>query len=155
MNVTKVSHNPKEMHTRVEWTDAAGNERTLASRKRPHPDLPDALADLRMTVAEACLLFDVTEQADDEPNVLAHLVVRGFTLREVDDAQGVTITALRSVDWTESPLVLNTPFAPVEMLPTMGAERLIRRAALEGQLFVGGKRAPGDPSLFDEDDAED
>ena len=156
MNVTKLSHNSKDgFHTRVEWTDAAGNERTLSSRQRPHSDLTEALADLRFTVAEACLLFDVTEAVDDEPDVLAHLTVRGFTLKDLDDAVGVTITALRGVDWTEAPLVLNTPFAPVDLLPTPAADRLIKRAALEAQLFVTGKRAPGSPDLFTDLDGDD
>lgn len=153
MDVTKLSHNPKDPRVRVEWTDDAGNERTLTSRKRPHPDFVDALAALRPVVAEACMIA-TTEDLDTDP-VLEQLSVRGLTLRALDDAEGVTITALREVDWTAAPLVLNTPFAPVEMLPHGRAERLVDRAVMEARLFVGGKRAPGEPDLFEDLDAED
>lgn len=156
MTITKLSHNPADPRTRVEWTDDAGNDRTLVSRQRPHPDLVEALANLRPVVAEACMLTDGGEPIDP---ILEHLTVRGLTLRSLEDAEGVTITALREVDWTGSPLVLNTPFASIEMLPSARTERLVEAAVREAALFVEGKRAAGGevtsphPSLFDTDDA--
>lgn len=144
--VTKVSYNGKDVRTRIEWTDESGQDRTLVSRKRPSDDLVEALAALKPVVVAACLLA-----GDDEDlgPILDDLTVRGVTLRSLEDAEGVTITALREVGWTGAPLVLNTPFAPVDAVPDRRTERLLQRVTDEAQLFVGGKRAADEPTLFD------
>ena len=166
MDFTKIAFTPPKDSrlgtVRLEWTEQrvaesgelVTDERTLKSTDAPHPDFTEALQRLAPIVAEAC--FATQEEVDNATeagidDAVPALVVRSVTLKETagpdgEAAQGVTITALRELPWSNAPLVLNTPFAPVEMLP-FGAEGRVEALVFEATAYAKGKRAQG--GLFD------
>ena len=132
--------------------DLALDERTLKSNDEPHPAFLAALAGLKPAVLAAC--FATVEES--ETAEADGLTVRSVTLKEMagedgDDIDGVTITALRQLPWTGAPLVLNTPFSPVENVPYQPLAARLNTLTLEAERFVQGKRAQG--SLFGGDGA--
>ena len=167
MDFTKISYAPpkegKPGTVRLEWTvtriapggELVTDERTLRSTDAPHPDFTDALQALAPAVCAAC--FVTEEEREDAQDELApgrpNLVVRSVTLKAVEDAFGelsdaATITALRELDWADAPLVLNTPFAPVSLLPHPGLDRLLDALRRHAKGYAEGRRAQA--GLFDD-----
>lgn len=161
MDLTKIAYTPpkdeRKGTVRLEWTvtrlsddgEHVTDERTLRSTDAPHPDFLEALKALARPVAEACFVSpEERESALDEDRI----TVRGVTLKSTagadgDTVDGVTITALRELDWSAAPLVLNTPFAPVGSVPYAPLERLLDELKRQARAYAGGRRAQG--SLFD------
>ena len=146
--LTKFSFNPKDGKVLARWTEPSAeggrDQYELTSTDPPHPDLVDALEALAPVVAEACELRDTNGRVYAD-----QLAVRGLTLKDTldadgGDAEGVTITALRELPWSNAPLVLNTPFAPLDSLPHPRAERLVQAVAAEAVAYVNGKRLQAD-----------
>ncbi|MEO1076733.1 MAG: hypothetical protein AAFX41_12345 [Bacteroidota bacterium] len=159
MNITKISWTPAKTPDQknkliLKWSKAIVNDegilveekRQLESTDVPHPDFLAALRALRPVVNEACMLGIEDEDLQDQ------LTIKGMTLSETaddqgDDAQGVTITALRELDWSGAPLVLNTPFSVVGYIPHSQAEARVEAVEAEAIRYIKGKRAQG--GLFD------
>ncbi len=150
---TKIAYSPKDRRVRLEYTLEVGDadepaveEHTVGSPYPPHEDLVDALASLRRHVIQMCELAGAVDEDD--------LEVRGVSLRWKDGSFGVTITALRALSRSSSPLVLNTPFtlAEAEGGPTLDDDAVLAVRALieEAVAFLGGKRGEREPSAQEE-----
>lgn len=160
MNLSKVSITPpadkKPWAVRIEWdehrtTDAdlvVNDERTLKSDEAPHPAFLAALQALRPAVADACLLTPRDESGDVLPDELAELLstitVRSVVWRDTDDGDGIVVTALRELDGIGTPLVLNTPFATPDLLPTDDLYLHLATLKEEARAYVRGKRLHAD-----------
>lgn len=169
MDFTKISFTPgkpatsdkgkdRPPKTRLEWLQPVirrlpdggkkmhVDERSLVSSDAPHPDFLRALQGLRTAVMDACMIPD---EGYLDGSVYDAITVRSVTLKRIgsDAIPGVAITALRELDWSDSPLVLNTPFQPIALVPTDDLDELLEALAEEAREFIGGKRAQG--SLFD------
>lgn len=152
MDIQKISYNPKDGRVLLRWFrygKGVPDRHELESSDEPHPDFTDALRALAPVVAEACeVIGDGGEFLPEE------LEIRGLTLKDTADASGemvpgVTITALRALDWSNGPLILNTPHAAIDALPSADAERLIEAAVSEASAYINGKRLQSD--LFEQD----
>ncbi|GIV82848.1 MAG: hypothetical protein KatS3mg051_2202 [Anaerolineae bacterium] len=145
MKITKLKLDPAKGIT-LQWEQetAAGEPETysLTSKDAPSQDLYDALQALAPVVASACMI-DVDGTYTDYED----LTVRGVTVRYSSDHTSVVITALRRLDWIETPLVLNTPLAPVQMIPGHDVPRLLEKLLDEAEAYIEGKRAQA--NLFD------
>lgn len=140
---TKIKYTPVPTQVHLAWNTLKG-EYTHTSRREPHPDFVAAMDALKGVVRTAVDLPENLCQDDD-------LVVRGVTLKDAADGDGepvdgVCITALRSLDWCNAPLVINTPFSPVISVPTDGVdlEELLDTLETEANAYLNGKSAPGD-----------
>lgn len=134
MQFTKISYTPptpkKLPKVLVRWVDGLA-EFEVSAAELPRQSFVDALAELAPDVLDLCMLDVEVER----------LTVRSVSLR--DDAEGeagLTITALRELDWTETPLVLNTPFASMALIPTEGIQERLLDLFDEARAFVEGKR---------------
>jgi hypothetical protein len=141
----------KPWTVRLEWTEVrvsedgtTADERKLRSGDTPRPQFRDAMRGLRRAVADAMMLG-----IDGENEwLLDTLFVRGVTWRELDSGdEGVILTAVRALDWTETYAVLNTPLAPVGVIPTDDLRKLLADVRREALLYLDGHRAQA--SLFD------
>ncbi|MEO1633212.1 MAG: hypothetical protein AAFU38_20795, partial [Bacteroidota bacterium] len=159
MNITKVSWTPAKTPDQknkmlLKWSKSIVNDegilveekRQIESTDVPHSDFLAALRALKPVVNEACMLGIDRDDLDEQ------LTIKGLTLSETaddegDDAQGVTITALRELDWSGAPLVLNTPFSVVGYIPHDEAEIRVEAVEAEAIRYIKGKRAQG--GLFD------
>lgn len=158
MEFTKIKYDPKtgEVFLRWETPGAIGTDRhELTSKDAPHADFTAALEALAPVVGEALRL-------DHDPDFDAdELQIRGVTLKDAPDpgepgelVPGICITALRPLPWSNAPLVINTPFAPVDALPVTGLQRKVDRLCEEARRYVKGKRQQGDLFAGDGEDAE-
>jgi len=146
--ITKLGWTPKTGRLALAWefpsaTEGEWDEFSFSRKVKPHPDLLGALQALAPHVVEICELEDLQEPA---------IEVRSVTYTWAHDVMGAVITALRQLQNSPAPLVLNTPHKPsapygdeegdpAQLLsePTVLA---LRRLANEAREFLGGKRAP-------------
>ena len=155
MKLLKLKYDPKKRRTLVRWTQAGEggiDELELDSPDEPHPDLLSALQDLAPIVLAACDWHEMEHVDTSTGEVLPSLSVdvRGITIKEMDDdflgeIDAVLITAMRPLDWIGTPLVVNTPLAPAQMLPHPRAEELIEKVGYHALRFAKGVRAPEKP----------
>lgn len=105
---TKIKYDPKKERVVLNYTIENGtdepDEFSVNIRQPPHPDLVDALAALGEHALALCELEGV--EAED-------LEVRSVSFSWSHDVMGATITALRTLRRSSSPLVLNTPHKTV------------------------------------------
>lgn len=153
MQITKISHKPKEGTTLVRWTDApdlmddgpevSGLDRhEIESEGTPHPDFFDALQSLRLAFERVCAL---------PPFWCQSLTVRGLTATyNADGDRRVLVTATRLVS-DGLTMSLNTPL--FEDSDDPGLFDAVERALAEGRAYVRGKRAQA--GLFDGDASGD
>lgn len=79
------------------------DEHTFVSSDRPNPSFPNSMLRLRKAVCEICEL----PTTDD---FIRSIEVRGLSISHSErDGMGITITALRNLEHSDCPLVLNTP----------------------------------------------
>jgi len=156
--ICKVGWTPKTSRLRLEWETPSGGEEwdeaTISLKCTPHPDLLAALQALAPHVVEICEMEDLQEPA---------IEVRSVTYTWAHDVMGAVITALRHLQNSPAPLVLNTPHKPsdwygdqedgdpAQLLPehTVRALRQLQKEAIE---FLEGKRAP-EPEQNDDREA--
>lgn len=128
------------------------DELMLKSADAPHPDLPRALQALEPHVADLCELR-------------GPLAVRGasFSWSEAggETVMGASVTALRDLRRSRSPMVVNSPHQPEtdyggneenEAVMTFEFAEALRALLAEAMAYVDGKRAQG--SLFEKPAAE-
>ncbi len=100
---TKISYSARKGRVAINY-EVPGDEDpdtyTMSTRAEPHPDFIAALGDLAPDVISIC------EQSCDEEDI----EVRGVSFSYPQDVMGVTITGLRALESSNSPLILNTPF---------------------------------------------
>ena len=156
MTISKVKYKPgkdgRPCKVRLEWEAVhvsedggfANEEHILKSEDAPHPDFLDALEDLRETVAKC-----VYTTGEEEEAAVDDLEVRSASFAETtdaagDEADGVSISALRELPGFDSPQSINTPFAPIHQLPCWRADDRLRKLRHEARAYVKGKRAQSD-----------
>jgi len=168
MNFVKIKHDPNSLETVLRWEEPSetGNIDTheYTSKDEPHPDFIAALDALKGVVCKACGITptlkelacmeydDLELDYENQLSAFVEMTIRGVTLKDSsldgEAVAGVTITALRKLDWCSAPLVINTPFAPIETLPHPRTWDLIEHLKSEARAFVNGKRKQAD--LFEE-----
>lgn len=162
MDFIKIKHDPNSCETTLRWEEIGESGLTdrheLVSKDEPHPDFLAALEALKPVVCTACNIEPTDEERRDHfedfnevvaPDKIIDITIRGVTLKDTtgeegEQVGGATITALRKLPWCSAPLVINTPFAPIETIPDADTEYLIRRLVKEAESFVRGKRMQGD-----------
>lgn len=121
----------------VERTDGQYDEYTLTSNDAPVRSFYDALAALSTDVVQMC------EFAGGDVDV------RGVSFSHKKGILGVVVTALKSIERSASPLIINTPHttekpyaenAETPVLSTAMIGRL-RAVILEAERYVNGTRA--------------
>jgi hypothetical protein len=123
--------------------DGHYDEYTLSSLDSPSLEFQNALKALAMDAVTICEL---------DGKDVDKLTVRGVTLTYTNDIMGACITALKKLETSNAPLVLNTPHLPSEaygdgdvtspVLEPSTVSRLVEvaEAALR---FIDGERAQG------------
>jgi len=105
--LTKVKYKPdKGVHVEYEVLHNENwQTHTMRSCDAPEPEFVKALQALAPDVADLCELC---------PDCATGIVVQGVSLSYTgeESIMGATITALRNLDFANSPLVLNTPHKP-------------------------------------------
>lgn len=154
ISLTKPTESKLKWSVRLEWAvervndagETVTDERTLRSTDAPRGSFWGALQDLVPAVLDACML-DEGLAAEEREDLGDAITVRGVTLKDLDEGEGVTITALRELDWAPSPLVLNTPFALASTVPTDELEAKLEALRMEAVAYARGKR--NQPDLFE------
>lgn len=126
----------------VEREGKEPDEYSLFSGDAPTTAFQAALGELRQDVIAICEL--PLEQIDK-------LHIRCVSVSHTNGIMGACITALKSVQTANAPLVLNTPHLPSApysdnpepLLPAETCER-IRALMAEAQKYIDGERAQGD-----------
>jgi hypothetical protein len=145
MRITKAKYDGSKVRIEYEKQrpDGQYDEFTLSSLDGPAQPFVDALNALAMDVVGICELH-----ADS----LDRLTVRGVSFTYTNDIMGACITALKKLETSNAPLVLNTPHLPSEaygdgdvtspVLEPSTVSRLVEvaEAALR---FIDGERAQG------------
>jgi hypothetical protein len=109
---------------------------TIESNDEPAEALKRALQDLAPYV---CRLCEFPASWEDE------ITVRGVTVKpEVGADPGLTITALRRLQHSDTPLVINTPFSKASGVLSMALDQLTEKALAYAK---GGMRAQGELGL--------
>lgn len=146
--ITKIGWTPKTGRLALAWElpakdEGEWDEFSFSRKVKPHPDLLAALQALAPHVVELCELEDLREPA---------IEVRSVTYTWAHDVMGAVVTALRHLQNSPAPLVLNTPHKPsdaygedeadpAQLLPEHTV-RALRELAREAVAFLDGKRAP-------------
>ena len=103
---------------------------TIESNDEPTEELKLALQALADYVCRLC---------EFPPDWAEDIVVRGVTIKpEAGKDPGLTITALRRLTHSDTPLVINTPFGPVTGALSMVLDQLCAKAVAYAK---GGMRA--------------
>lgn len=154
---TKIAYNPKTGRVVLRHQEANGTEEpdsyTLDAKAEPRAEFLEALSALAPDVVDLCEL-DGVDESDIE--------VRGVSLFYKDGIMGATITGLRSLRRSTWPLVLNTPFKPVEhysgegdeeqLLPEDTAERVLGLVWEAGKYLAGERAIKTQTDAFDDED---
>jgi len=118
----------------VRWQDG-DDEHEIVSPDPPRPALRRALDAFKPVACELAMI----PAPEDE------LWLQTVALRKDDDGnRGMTITMLRNLDWISTPLVVNTPYASLTMIPRDDLAELLFALAEEAEAYVEGKRAQAD-----------
>lgn len=145
---TKVKYDGSKVRLEYEKVrkDGDPDEFVLHSADQPAPELEAALQALAIDVVTICELI---------PSDTERLKVRGVTLTHSHDIPGVVVTALKTLQTSNAPLVLNTPHLPEQSYsgnedePTMPTGMYARLCEIEAQAhrYLRGDRAQG--ALFE------
>lgn len=156
---TKVKYDPKKGRFTAEYSVGNGNDEpdryAVEVSHPPHPDLVEAIASLAHHVLALCELEGGVE--------IDQVEVRGVSFSYKGEVMGATITALRRLARSASPLVLNTPFkfaepigedTPADQL--LGDETVIalERVTEEALAFIDGSKR-GEPEQAEMDLQDD
>ncbi len=158
MRFTKIKYDPKKERVVLNYHVQNGtdepDEYTVNIRQPPHPDLVAALEALGPHVLRLCELDGVEE--DD-------IEVRSVSFSWAQDVMGCTITALRSLRRSASPLVLNTPHKASDHYGEDGDEEqlldsdtvtALEQLITEGREFLGGKRGEREQTEIEFEEAD-
>ncbi len=131
------------------------DEHSFLCAQRARPSFYDALESLTPFVAEIC------EQSKDWAGTLE---VKGVSFSYSNDIMGACITALKTLEKSNSPLVINTPHKPSEPYSESGDEAMClsddATAALwhlqdEARAYLDGHRAQLSMNFDGEDAAQE
>lgn len=153
LRFTKIKYDGSKVRLEYEKVrkDGDPDEFVLHSSDKPDPAFDAALQALAVDVVTICELI---------PSDTERLKVRGVTLTHTNDILGVVVTALKTLNTSNAPMVINTPHLPSESYsdnedepttPTGMWERLVVLEA-EALRYLNGERAQGD--LFAEATSE-
>jgi hypothetical protein len=140
MFITKIKLTDKEIFLQwEEFNEGSGENDAFAihSKDTPHPDFDGAVNELRKWVLELC---EITDHA-------ASIEIKGLTLKAQENQFGASIAASKELQYSTTPLNLNTPFKWSEevegneeqALPE-GAVKAIEAVCGEACRFIKGKR---------------
>lgn len=124
------------------WTTESAtetHEHELTSKQEPHKDLDAALQDLAGDVLNVCEIDCPLE------DVRVQSVSLSFS--EKSGLRGAVVTALKSVEIANAPVVLNTPHLSQDgesdkgVMPSRMWQRILQ-LELEADAYLTGKRAP-------------
>ena len=129
--------------------DEGDKEATIKLRAQPHPDMPMAFQALEAVVREVWELPD--SYAKDKITIIGV----SFSQHEESEVEGACVTALVSLDTSNSPGVLNTPHLPYEQYNEGGTQPTLSHDAIhlletfrsEAAAYVTGKKRL-QPDLF-------
>ncbi len=149
---TKIKYDGSKMRIEyeVERGDSDPDEFALLSTDKPEPEFDSTLQALTQDVLAICEL-----PAGDADKIK----VRGVSLTYTNGIMGACITALKTLETANAPLVLNTPHLPSE--PYSEGDALTLDPATVGRLsalvdranrYVDGHRAQ--QSLFEDEEAK-
>ena len=115
----KIKYTGDQLRFSLVWEKSNGDawdEYSMSSLDEPHPDFVEALQGLIPSVIEICELHP----EDMEAEFYRHSI-RGVTFGYAgeDEILGASITSMRGLNDSNSPLVLNTPYLPEEDLNDM------------------------------------
>lgn len=152
MTFTKIKYNLKKSKVELAWTTGEGEEHTLKHTEPPRPAFWEALQACKALVVSMCMLQDQEHL----------LTIRSVTLKYTDEnstsgaSRGIVITALRELDWIDTPQVVNTPFASLTLIPAplgedgeisdfeTGILEPLDTLEAEAAAYVRGERAQSD-----------
>ena len=149
MKITKVKYDGSRV--RIEWTIGDTDDpdkHSLDCRQAPKQEFVNALTALVPSVVAICELPD---------DYVVGIEIRGVSFSWAKDIMGATITALKTLNDSDAPLVLNSPHKPSEPYSETGDNRNCLSAAtvvaleevlMEAERYVEGERAQG--SLFED-----
>ena len=105
--ITKVKYvgGKVEIHYEVEKQDGQLDEYTLKCTDLPTPEFVKALENLRP---------DVATWLELDPEWANNVEIRGVSFSWSNDVMGAVITALKPLELSNSPMIINTPHKPEE-----------------------------------------
>ena len=118
MRITKVKYDGAKVRIEYEQAREVGDpdEFSLNCADRPVPEFEAALA---------ALIDDVLEICELPPEYAKGIKVRGVSISWTNDVMGACVTALRTLQTANSPLVINTPHLPSDQYSEGGEAPLM------------------------------
>ncbi|PIV86943.1 hypothetical protein COW49_02430 [Candidatus Kaiserbacteria bacterium CG17_big_fil_post_rev_8_21_14_2_50_51_7] len=133
MNVTKVRYDGTRVH--IEWTTGDPDKPdvySLGCRQAPKQEFIKSLATLTPSVINICEL---------PKDYIVGMTVCGVSFSKSRGAMGATITALKTLNDSDVPLVLTTPHIP--LAPGSETWAALDEVLRQSELYVNGERAQG------------
>lgn len=142
MDISSVAYKPKTGRVKIEWTvirNAGGVDATetftIDGDDAPHSDFLNAFKNLR-AVAGECLEIDADRKTINELLTVHKVAFQSKGKR----GMGVVLTVQRKLEWTGTPMTVNTPYSPIDDLPHKTAAKILKTLRTEAANYVGGKR---------------
>lgn len=164
-HITKVKYEGSKVHIEYEVVKDNGiDEFSLTCREEPRPEFKAALDGLAPTVAEGIEIPELTD-AKGLKKYVKTLEVRGVSFSYSNGIMGAVITALKTLENCNSPLVINTPHKPSspysqgdpsaeDKCLSPAAVKELKKLQEEAEKYIAGERAQGE-MFKDNNDGKD